>query len=153
MVLWEWFLFQLVRTTSKFSAGSKLTTWSLEADFLVLITGRTPHGRIAGHTVYLATDFRVLPLAPSSPTSLIHHPVEKHLLGLVERHLATGVFWFSYTWDMTNRLQAQPNSNEKPMWSTVSPIVFTGLLILVLKLANNRPTTASSGISTYRPNL
>jgi hypothetical protein len=47
---------------------------------------------------------------------MLNHPVEKHLVGLIERHLATGLFWFSYTWDLTNRVQAQSVSENEPLW-------------------------------------
>jgi phosphatidylinositol 4-phosphatase len=92
------------------------------ADFLVLITGRSPaRGRMNGHTVYLATEFRVLPVATPSRNSLVEHPVEKHLVDLVEHHLASSVLWFSYGWDLTRTLQAQTvNPNEgRPLWQTV----------------------------------
>ncbi|KAG8884578.1 hypothetical protein FRB97_003875 [Tulasnella sp. 331] len=88
------------------------------SDFLIVITARSLQGRIDGHPVYLATDYRVLPLAPPSYNSLLDHPVEKHLLRLVEKHLYGGVFWFSYGWDLTRRLQAQATtaSEGKAMW-------------------------------------
>ena len=92
------------------------------ADFLVLITGRSPaRGRMNGHVIYLATEFRVLPVATPSRNSLLAHPVEKHLVDLVEQHLASSVLWFSYGWDLTRTLQAQTvNPAEgRPLWETV----------------------------------
>ncbi|KZT57104.1 hypothetical protein CALCODRAFT_453422 [Calocera cornea HHB12733] len=78
------------------------------ADFLIVITNRARHGRLIGSEIYLATDFKVLPI-PSTANSaqLLDHPVEKKLLTLVKNHLDTGRFWFSYGWDLTRRLQAQ----------------------------------------------
>lgn len=91
------------------------------ADFLIVITAQYPHGRIDGQTVYKATDFRILPLAPPSSNSLLDHPVEKHLLKLVEKHLYGGVFWFSYGYDLTRRMQAQAMSDSegRALWETV----------------------------------
>ncbi|KAG8895156.1 hypothetical protein FRC00_007886, partial [Tulasnella sp. 408] len=88
------------------------------ADFLIVITGREARGRIDGHAIYRATDFKVLPIAPPSSYQLLDHPVERHLQKLVERHLVEGVFWFSYGWDLTRRLQDQAlaNSEGKPVW-------------------------------------
>ncbi|EJT97779.1 hypothetical protein DACRYDRAFT_71440 [Dacryopinax primogenitus] len=78
------------------------------ADFLIVITNRARHGRLIGSEIYLATDFKVLPI-PSTANSaqLLDHPVEKRLLTLVKNHLDSGKFWFSYGWDLTRRLQSQ----------------------------------------------
>ncbi|KAG8993274.1 hypothetical protein FRB90_000734 [Tulasnella sp. 427] len=88
------------------------------SDFLVVITGREARGRIDGHAIYLATDFKVLPIAPPSSYHLLDHPVERHLQKLVERHLHEGVFWFSHGWDLTRRLQSQASVNPegKAVW-------------------------------------
>lgn len=88
------------------------------SDFLIVITGREARGRIDGHAIYLATDFKVLPIAPPSSYHLLEHPVERHLQKLVERHLVEGVFWFSYGWDLTRRLQTQASadSESKSAW-------------------------------------
>ena len=88
----------------------------------MLVTGRESHGRILGHEVFRATDFQVLPLAASA---MHEHPVESHLLALVRAHLFGGTFWFSYTWDLTRRLQAQRLTRDqdvgKALWETVCP--------------------------------
>ncbi|KAG8905656.1 hypothetical protein FRB99_008497 [Tulasnella sp. 403] len=88
------------------------------SDFLVVITGRAARGRIDGHHIYRATDFRILSLAPPTQSNLLDHPVERHLLRLVEKHLQNGVFWFSYGWDLTRRMQTQatPESEGRAMW-------------------------------------
>ncbi|KAJ6627294.1 SacI homology domain-containing protein [Mycena sp. CBHHK59/15] len=56
------------------------------------------------------------------------HPVEAHLLALVRSHLMSGVFLFSYGWDLTRRLQAQWETREKdadrPFWETVDDRFF-----------------------------
>ncbi|KZO96288.1 inositol/phosphatidylinositol phosphatase [Calocera viscosa TUFC12733] len=84
------------------------------ADFLIVIINRARHGRLIGSEIYLATDFKVLPI-PSTANSaqLLDHPVEKKLLTLVKSHLDSGRFWFSYGWDLTRRLQAQWDDVKK----------------------------------------
>jgi hypothetical protein len=78
------------------------------ADFLLVITGRTPSCRLLSHAIYQATDFRLLPLSPlSTSTAILDHPIEKELVALVEQGLKSGKLWFSYGWDLTNTLQRQ----------------------------------------------
>ena len=94
------------------------------ADFLVIITSRIPSCRLLSQPIYLATDFRLLPLSPlSSSSSLLQHPVEKELISLVEQGLKAGRMWFSYGLDLTNSLQRQQAQADKgegegkaPMW-------------------------------------
>ncbi|KAG9122878.1 hypothetical protein FRC07_000564, partial [Ceratobasidium sp. 392] len=82
------------------------------SDYLIVITGRERRGSLFGNPVYRATDFAVLPLALSP----VDHPVEKHLLALVRTHLKTGIFWFSYGWDLTTKLQNKQPGSTKPLW-------------------------------------
>jgi hypothetical protein len=92
------------------------------AEYIVVITGRAPiRGRISGHIIYHATEFRVLPIATPTSNHLMDHPVERHLVDLVEKHLADSVLWFSYGFDVTRSLQSQTlnPANGKPMWETV----------------------------------
>ena len=75
-----------------------------------------------GHDIYRATEFDILPLGVVS-TYIPPHPVESHLLGLVRSHLNGGNFLFSYTWDLTRRLQVQQGTGEsdagKSFWEVV----------------------------------
>lgn len=75
-----------------------------------------------GHDIYRATEFDILPLATVS-AYVPPHPVEAQLLGLVRSHLNGGDFLFSYTWDLTRRLQVQWDSREadagKAFWEVV----------------------------------
>jgi hypothetical protein len=75
-----------------------------------------------GHDVYRATEFDILPLGIMA-TYLPPHPVEAHLLALVRSHLNGGNFLFSYTWDLTRRLQVQLSADEndtgKAFWEVV----------------------------------
>lgn len=78
------------------------------ADFLILITDSEYKGTVLGHEVYKATNYKVLPIAPTLTTNqLLNHPIEKQLLALVHSHLYAGTFHFSYTYDLTRRVQAQ----------------------------------------------
>jgi len=74
--------------------------------------------------IYLATDYRLLPLSPlSSSATILNHPVEKELLSLVESGLKGGKLWFSHGVDLTNSLQRQREQEEagegigkQPLW-------------------------------------
>jgi hypothetical protein len=77
-----------------------------------------------GQEIYHATDFDILPISTKASVSNPAHPVEAHLLALVKSHLKSGNFLFSYTWDLTRRMQAQWQNREKDqgkaMWEVVS---------------------------------
>jgi phosphatidylinositol 4-phosphatase len=77
-----------------------------------------------GHDIYRATDFDILPLNTHVSVQHPTHPVEGHLLALVRSHLYGSSLLFSYTWDLTRRLQAQWDNREsdiaKAMWEVVS---------------------------------
>ena len=92
------------------------------ADYLIVLTGRTLLARFMGHHIYRATDFDILPLEDIS-THHPPHPVEAHLLALVRSNLSGGNFLFSYTWDLTRRLQGQWQSRDehagKAFWEVV----------------------------------
>lgn len=49
------------------------------------------------------------------------YPGENYLVGLLRKHLEDGVFWFSYSWDLTRRLQAQykDGGSTKGLWEVV----------------------------------
>lgn len=88
-------------------------------DYLLVITSRTPSCRLLGHPIYMANDFRLLPLSPLSTTStILDHPVERELVSLVEQGLRGGKLWFSYGWDLTNSLQRQYESLVEGKWRT-----------------------------------
>jgi hypothetical protein len=74
-----------------------------------------------GHEIYRTTDFEILPLHPNASVYDPPHPVEAHLLSLVRSHLHAGAFLFSYTWDLTRRLQMQRMGQDerKGLWELV----------------------------------
>lgn len=92
------------------------------AEYIVVITSRTPSCRLLSHPIFMANDFRLLPLSPTTTPQSIHdHPVERELVSLVEQGLQAGKLWFSYGWDLTNSLQRQQDLKEsgrdgEPMW-------------------------------------
>ncbi|EIN13658.1 hypothetical protein PUNSTDRAFT_117371 [Punctularia strigosozonata HHB-11173 SS5] len=83
------------------------------SEYLIVITQREYRGRLGGEDIYSATGFDILPLDANA--SVIHplNAIEGHLLALLQSHLKTGTFLFSYTWDLTRRLQAQWENNKK----------------------------------------
>ncbi|EIM83491.1 uncharacterized protein STEHIDRAFT_149001 [Stereum hirsutum FP-91666 SS1] len=82
-------------------------------EYIIVITGREQRGELFGHPVYRASEFDILPLDPTVSVSSPPHPVEAHLLALVRSHLNSGVFLFSYGYDVTRRLQAQWVAQEQ----------------------------------------
>ncbi|CAO1634741.1 unnamed protein product [Jaminaea pallidilutea] len=79
------------------------TTW-----FVVVITGRNLVTKLLGSPIYMATDFKLLPVSPSVDKSLmVKHPVEKSLVELLKGHLYSAPFYFSHGWDLTSSLQRQ----------------------------------------------
>lgn len=107
-----------------------------------------------GHDIYRATNFEILPLNPNISIENPPHIVESNFLALVRSHFQHGNFLFSYTWDLTTRLQVQSQrasgSEKSALWQLVSIIL--PIRILLLK-RDTRQTTASSGISSFRLGL
>ncbi|KAF6766085.1 inositol/phosphatidylinositol phosphatase [Ephemerocybe angulata] len=77
------------------------------SEYIIVITGRELQSRLMGHDVYLATSFDILPLNPNVSVESPPHVVESNLLALVRSHFNHGNFLFSYTYDLTTRLQVQ----------------------------------------------
>ncbi|KAI6136821.1 SacI homology domain-containing protein [Pisolithus sp. B1] len=90
------------------------------SEYVVIMTGREHRARFLGHDIYRAADFDILPLNPNVSAQNPSHPVEGHLLALVRAHLFGGYFLFSYTFDLSRRLQAQWSESEsdttRPLW-------------------------------------
>ena len=87
------------------------------ADYVIIITGRAYKATFMGHDIFLATKFELLPVNSNIIPS--HHPSEHYLTTLLESHLNSGTFWFSYDWDLTRRLQAQGDDEGKALWEAV----------------------------------
>ncbi len=88
------------------------------SEFLVVITSKKKVAEIAGADVFMATEFRVLPLEKEANPSLLKHPVEKTLLGLLKSHLYSAPFYFSYGYDLTSSMQRQADltNQSAPLW-------------------------------------
>lgn len=104
------------------------TSDGLLAEYLIVITGRIQIGWFAEHAIYRATDFDILPLHPDVSAQHPSHPVEANLLALVRSHLLAGMFLFSYTYDITRRLQSQLELQQeyasRAMWEMVNRVLF-----------------------------
>ncbi|KAE8185684.1 hypothetical protein CF336_g7309, partial [Tilletia laevis] len=90
-------------------------------EFLVVITSRSKVASLFGQPIYLATDFRVLPISSSVKSNLLSNPVEAALLAMLKTHLYSAPFYFSYGVDLTNSFQRQsthPVASDlsKPLW-------------------------------------
>ncbi|KAK0546479.1 Phosphoinositide phosphatase sac1 [Tilletia horrida] len=90
-------------------------------EFLVVITSRSRVATLFGKPIYLATDFRVLPISSSVKSNLLSNPVESALLAMLKTHLYSAPFYFSYGIDLTNSFQRQathPVASDlsKPLW-------------------------------------
>lgn len=89
----------------------------------MIITQRTPSCRLLSHQIYLAADFRLLPLnAASSSQAILGNPIENELVSLVEQALKAGPMWFSYGWDLTNTLQRQKALEDTGMGAGRAPL-------------------------------
>ncbi|TFK41302.1 inositol/phosphatidylinositol phosphatase [Crucibulum laeve] len=122
------------------------------SEYIIVITGRESLGRLMGHEVYRATNFDILPLNPHVSSHNPPHPVESHLLALVRSHLHGGNFLFSYTWDLTRRLQAQWQSREKdvgkPLWQVADDRFFWNKF-LQSRLIDLTTSDAKQDLSQY----
>ncbi|KAF8971430.1 SacI homology domain-containing protein [Flammula alnicola] len=117
------------------------------SEYVIVITGRTLQGQFMGHDIYRATDFDILPLGSVS-AFVPPHPVEAHLINLVRSHFNAGNFLFSYTWDLTRRLQVQYPTQEsdagKAFWEVVDDRFFWNkfLQTKLIDIATSNPNAA-----------
>ncbi|KAI0322321.1 SacI homology domain-containing protein [Amylostereum chailletii] len=122
------------------------------SEYVIVITGRELRGKLLGHSVYKATDFDILPLEPGISVSNPPHPVEAHLLALVRSHLSSGIFLFSYDFDITRRLQAQwvarAKDEGKASWEVVDDRFFWNKF-LQSRLIDISISNPQNGIGSY----
>ncbi|SPC65200.1 probable SAC1 - recessive suppressor of secretory defect [Ustilago sp. UG-2017b] len=114
-----------------------------KSEFLVVITSKKKVAEIAGANVHMATEFRVLPLEKEANPSLLKHPVEKTLLGLLKSHLYSAPFYFSYDYDLTSSMQRQAGIQNRSasLWQRTDDRFFWNRF-LMQRLVE---TTQSSG--------
>lgn len=88
------------------------------SEFLVVVISKKKVAEIAGADIYMATEFRTFPLDKEANPSLLKHPVEKTLLGLLKAHLYSAPFYFSYGYDLTSSMQRQAGLSDPsaPLW-------------------------------------
>lgn len=89
------------------------------SDFLVVVTNRKKVAHIQKSNIYLATDFRLLPVRSGANPGLLRHPIERRLLGLVKESLYSGPLYFSYETDLTSNLQRQVQQSAAAQGATV----------------------------------
>ncbi|KAG0350434.1 hypothetical protein BG005_010051 [Podila minutissima] len=80
----------------------------LAGEYMVVITDRTKIGRIGEDDIFKVKDYKVLPLSRNN-LALTEAQVseEASYLSLLHSHLQSGLFHFSYTYDLTHTLQRQ----------------------------------------------
>lgn len=99
-------------------------------DFVIVITNRKHAASLLGADVFLATDFRMLPISSDANPGLLKHPVEKKLIQLVKEQLYLGPLYFSYEFDLTSNMQRQiklgadSSSALIPLWKRADPRFF-----------------------------
>ncbi|RUS17025.1 YKL212Wp-like protein [Endogone sp. FLAS-F59071] len=89
-------------------------------EYMIVITNRERIGRLSGHDIFRVTSFQILPL-PRNLLSLSESQTtdEQTYVHLLETHLKSNAFYFSYTYDLTQSLQRQaqlPQSTTKSLW-------------------------------------
>ena len=79
-----------------------------EAYYMLLITKRVQAAMIGGHYVYQIDGTDLVPLTTGSSGSFLRdrHPDEARFLGILNNLDLTKSFYFSYSYDITNSLQA-----------------------------------------------
>ena len=130
-----------------------LTSNELPAEYLILITNRERFGEITNNDIFNANEFEIMPLNPDVSVQNPSHPVEAYLLALVKSHLNGGSFFFSYTWDLTRRLQVQWLEEKadagKALWEAVGIVANCVAGHISNEIRCFRQTTDFFGISEH----
>ncbi|KAI9317191.1 SacI homology domain-containing protein [Dichotomocladium elegans] len=89
--------------------------------YMIVITNRDKVGVIRGHDIYRVSSFQILPLARNlNGFSDIQKQDEHKYVSLLESHIQSGGFYFSYTYDLTQSLQRQADFKTEaftqPLW-------------------------------------
>lgn len=102
------------------------------SEFVIVITSKKKVAEIAGADVFMATEFRTLPLDKEANPSLLKHPVEKTLLGLLKAHLYSAPFYFSYEYDLTSSMQRQAGlkHDSSPLWQRADERFFWNRFVM-----------------------
>lgn len=116
-------------------------------DFLVVITNRKRVTSILNSTIYLATDFRLLPVLSDANPAMLSHPIEKQLIALVKESLYSGPLYFSYEFDLTSNMQRQIQQSagklgsDVPLWKRADDRFFWNIHLQerLMKHASTHP--------------
>ncbi|KAG0209131.1 hypothetical protein BGX33_005829 [Mortierella sp. NVP41] len=91
----------------------------LAGEYMVVITERSKLGQIGEKDIYRVKDYKVLPLSRNT-LALTEAQVgeEASYLSLLHSHLQSGMFNFSYEYELTHSLQRQAElvNNSQPTW-------------------------------------
>ncbi|KAF9954367.1 hypothetical protein BGZ70_010590 [Mortierella alpina] len=91
----------------------------LAGEYMVVITERTNIGRIGDHDIFKVRDYKVLPLSRNN-LALTEAQIgeEASYLSLLHAHLQSGLFHFSYGYELTHTLQRQSalKDSTQPIW-------------------------------------
>ncbi|KAG1141427.1 hypothetical protein G6F37_005868 [Rhizopus arrhizus] len=84
----------------------------LSGDYMLTITEREVVGSIKGKSIYRIGAFQILPLARHlDALSEEEKAQEQYYVNLLESHLRTNTFYFSYDYDLTQSIQKQTQLN------------------------------------------
>ncbi|CAG8596793.1 8906_t:CDS:10, partial [Paraglomus occultum] len=87
----------------------------LAGEYLIAITERERVGRLGGHDIFQAKQYSLTPIAKDfRHLTESEAKDEDHYLNIIEKQLKAGLYYFSYTYDLTNTLQRQSQLNSQP---------------------------------------
>ncbi|CAI2167298.1 14467_t:CDS:10 [Funneliformis geosporum] len=117
----------------------------LAGEYLIVITGRERIGRLGKHDIFHANQFRILPFAKNNNRlSEAQAQDEQRYLSLIESHLRSGTYYFSYTYNLTHTLQRQAQLGDlatKPLWQRADDRFFWNhyLQTKLIEITTNNP--------------
>ncbi|KAG9289200.1 hypothetical protein G9A89_022509 [Geosiphon pyriformis] len=92
----------------------------IAGDYLLVITERERIGRLGSHDIFIVKKIRVLPIPRGqSHLNIAQAQDEVRYIKLIENQLTSGLYYFSYTYDLTHTAQRRAqfrDKEEKPLW-------------------------------------
>ncbi|MBW0504532.1 hypothetical protein O181_044247 [Austropuccinia psidii MF-1] len=135
-----------------------------KSDYLILIQSAKKATNLFKTQVYTPTKFTIYPISLQPNINLLNHSDERYLLSLLKSQLDHSIqkifFTFhtsnsfnqsSSSWDLTNSLQRQSNSNQIPIWKSADDRFFWNkyLQTPLINLANSTDPIVSSNVSKF----
>ncbi|KAI8391264.1 SacI homology domain-containing protein [Radiomyces spectabilis] len=118
----------------------------LAGEYMIVITNCDCIGSIGGQDIYRISAFQILPLAQDlSELSELQAQDEQHYVTLLEYHLKSNSFFYSYNYDLTQNLQKQSQFSadtlSAPLWQRSDERFFWNRFISskLIDLAKNMP--------------